>query len=214
MLTAISNYLVETRAALDAVDPVQLRAGVDCLQAVVRAGRTVYVCGNGGSAATASHLAVDLGKNVASDARPRVVSLTDNVPWLTALANDDGFANCFAGQLINLVQPGDLVIGISASGQSENVIRAFEVGRQHGAKTLALVGFGGGRLAEIADCFVHVDSYDYGIVESVHLIMTHLWVRMLREEALRNPELAEAVAQAPGLPVEPLVDSPTCLTEG
>lgn len=214
MMPTIHSYLGETRSALDALDPVQLRAGVESLQSVVRAGRTIYVCGNGGSAATASHLAVDLGKNVALNAKPRVVSLTDNVPWLTALANDDCFADCFAGQLVNLVQRDDLVIGISASGNSENVIRALEVGRAHGATTLALVGFGGGRLAEIADRFVHVDSYDYGVVESVHLIITHMWVHVLREGAvMRKNPIAASVAEASVATPSP-IDISTCLTEG
>ena len=114
----------------------------------------------------------------------RVVSLTDNVPWLTALANDLEYANCFAEQLRNYLQPEDLVIGISASGDSENIVRAFTLARDCGAHRLALIGFSGGRLAGLATARVWVDSQDYGVVESLHVIVVHAWVRLL---ASRQP---------------------------
>ena len=176
-----AEYLDEVLATTALLRAEEVASGCQLLADAIRNERGVYICGNGGSASTASHLAVDLGKNLhtGTGRRVRVISLTDNVPWLTALANDLGYAECFVEQLRNYLQPDDLVIGISASGDSENVVRAFEYARDLGAQLLALIGFDGGRLAQLAPRRVWVDSYDYGIVESAHLIVAHAWVRML-----------------------------------
>lgn len=150
------------------------------IEAACDRGGSVYVFGNGGSAATASHLAVDLGRNVrVSDRHLRVYALNDNVPWLTAVSNDQHFDECFAEPLRRYLTARDMVIGISASGASENVIRGFEVARDRGAVRLALIGFDGGRLAGLASHSIWVDSRDYGVVESVHLAAVHGLVRAL-----------------------------------
>jgi len=148
---------------------------------VHRRGRWVYVFGNGGSASTASHLAVDLGKNTVNGPGPRlrVMSLADNSAWLTAVSNDRDYADCFVEPLRNYLDADDVVIGISASGNSENMVRAFEYACAVGARSIAMVGFDGGRLATLADQRVWVESHDYGIVESLHLMVVHMWVRML-----------------------------------
>jgi len=184
MLVRAVGYINEMRQVLGLLRAEEIVGAYQLLACALHEGRGVYTCGNGGSAATASHLAVDLGKNLptASQRRMRVVSLTDNVPWLTALANDQGYADCFAEQLRNYLSPGDLVIGISASGESENVVRAFELAGEMGADRLALVGFDGGRLARLATQRVWVASHDYGIVESLHLMAAHMLVRMLSAE--------------------------------
>ena len=168
---------------MSALNPAELDAAHALILHTVRQQRRVYACGNGGSAATASHLAVDLGKtaSVGRRLRPRVVSLTDNVAWLTAVANDISYDECFAEPLRSFLVSGDLVIAISASGESENVVRAFEIAGRMGAARLALVGCGGGRLAESATVAVHVDSRDYGVIESVHLAVVHLLVRLLQQ---------------------------------
>jgi len=168
---------VITFLRLDEID-----AAYEVLAGAFRNDRGVYLCGNGGSASTASHFAVDLGRAIRSSPGPRirVVSLTDNVPWLTAVSNDDSFANCFADQLCNHLRTGDVLVGISASGDSENVVRAFEYARGvPGTSRLALIGFDGGRLADLATHCIWVDSYDYGIVESAHLFVGHLLAGML-----------------------------------
>jgi len=185
MFSRASEYLKEIQAAAALLRVSEIEAGLSVLADALRNERGVYICGNGGSASTASHLAVDLGKNLRTDhgLRMRVVSLTDNVPWLTAVANDQGYENCFAEQLRNYLQPADLVVGISASGDSENVVRAFQMARDVGAERLALIGFDGGRLKQLATRRVWVDSYDYGVVESLHLIVAHVWVRMLGDNA-------------------------------
>jgi len=174
---------------------------------VHRRGRWVYVFGNGGSASTASHLAVDLGKNTVNGPGPRirVMSLADNSAWLTAVSNDRDYADCFVEPLRNYLDADDVVIGISASGNSENMVRAFEYARSVGARSIALVGFDGGKLATLADQRVWVDSHDYGVVESLHLMVAHMWVRMLTVdqpsvangtcEGLRRGDLSSAVTQ-------------------
>ena len=203
MLLRAVGYINEMRRALGLLRADEVVGAYGLLARAMREGRGVFTCGNGGSAATASHLAVDLGKNVPSraDGRIRVVSLTDNVPWMTAVANDLGYENCFTEQLRNYLAPGDIVVGISASGESENVVRAFELADQLGAERLALVGFDGGRLAKLATRSVWVPSHDYGVVESLHLIAVHMLVRMLSPEPLpaepiESPALCEPLRAA------------------
>lgn len=177
----MSDYTRLMRQALALLRHEEVEAAHRLLREALDNGRGVYICGNGGSASTASHFAVDLGKNLhrLRGPRMRVVSLTDNVAWLTAVANDEDYADCFSEQLRNYLQPNDLVVGISASGDSENVVRAFQLAQDMGAERLALIGFDGGRLAQLATVRVWIDSHDYGIVESVHLFVAHQLVAML-----------------------------------
>ena len=151
-----------------------------------RDGKHVFIVGNGGSASTASHWACDLGKGAVFPGvdRLRVLSLTDNVAHLSAIANDIGYDAIFEEQLRNLLQGGDLLIGISASGNSANVVRAFEYAGSQGARTLAFVGFDGGRLVRLADHAVHFDSHEYGPVEDMQLIANHLITDWLRKVVL------------------------------
>ncbi len=192
-------YMDQMQAAMRLLREEEIEAGVALLARARQAGKTVYVCGNGGSAATASHLALDLARNTGSDPTSimRVMSLTDNAAWLTAVGNDQGYQDCFADQLYRLIQPDDLLIAISASGDSQSVVRAFEVARKARARRLALIGFDGGRLAGMATARIWVDSHDYGVVESVHLAVCHLLVRMLREGMAPEPGvLAQRQASA------------------
>jgi D-sedoheptulose 7-phosphate isomerase len=138
----------------------------------------VFFLGNGGSAATASHFAVDLGKGTkVRGARPfRALSLTDNQAFLTAQANDEGYDSAFVGQLEGLLRPGDVVVGITASGNSQNLIDAFTFARAHGATTVGLLGFDGGRLLALSDVAVVVRTPkgEYGPVEDLHLVIDHI----------------------------------------
>lgn len=188
MIKRVVEHLDEMRAAMELLRAEELEAAGRLLDDAMHQGRGVYIFGNGGSASTASHLAVDLGKNIRTGTGPRmrVLSLTDNVAWLTAVANDQGYADCFAEQLRNYLQPGDLIIAISASGDSQNVVRAMSLARDVGADRLALVGFDGGRAAGLATQCIRVDSFDYGIVESVHLFVVHILVRMLQQSHSRT----------------------------
>ena len=143
-------------------------------------GGTVFVCGNGGSASTASHFAQDLGKSTCSSLndtrRLRVLALTDNVSGLTAWANDNGYESVFEQPLRALASRGDLLVAISGSGNSPNVLNAVRWANAGGLTTFALTGFDGGRLRELAHDVVHVDIRDMEIAENAHLVVSHLVV--------------------------------------
>jgi len=141
-------------------------------------GATIYICGNGGSAATASHWVNDLGKATKAAERPpmRVMSLSDNVSWLTALANDEGYDRVFAGQLENFARSGDVLIVISASGNSPNLVKAVELAQSRGITTIGLLGFDGGVLKKQVDdsLWVPTERGAYGLVESFHTLLCHI----------------------------------------
>jgi|SRR5579884_1320474 len=160
-------------------------------------GRTVFLLGNGGSAATASHFACDLSKGARTPGQPhfRVVPLTDNVPLLTAWANDTSYDRVFAEQLAALVRPGDVVVAISASGNSPNVLAAAEVAREEGATVIALTGKSGGRLRVLADLTIRVPATRIELVEDAHLAVTHSLCVAMRQRlrALARAEAADVV---------------------
>jgi D-sedoheptulose 7-phosphate isomerase len=144
----------------------------------------VYILGNGGSASTASHFACDLSKAtiVEGKARLRVTSLNDNVALLTAWANDASYERVFAEQLSNLLSAGDVVIAISASGNSPNVLAAMTAARERGAVTVGLVGQDGGQLLKLVDQDVHVAHESYSVVEDCHLVLEHAITGCVRSE--------------------------------
>lgn len=155
--------------------------------------QTVYICGNGGSAATATHFGCDLAKRpiVTGQPRFRVVSLTDNTALMTALSNDIGYDDVFAEQLLPLVRKGDVLIGISGSGNSRNVLKAVEVAKNTGAITVGFSGYDGGKLAPMVDISVHIPSFNMAMVEDVHLMLEHAICERL---LAINKEAASAVA--------------------
>lgn len=140
--------------------------------------KQVFTLGNGGSSSTASHMAADLAKNTISPHmhRFRIACLSDNVSVMTALANDLGYANVFAEQLINHIRSGDVLLVVSASGNSPNVLNAMRYARSQSAEVAALLGFDGGRARELADIALVVPANDYGVVEDAHLIINHILV--------------------------------------
>ncbi|MCL5026079.1 MAG: SIS domain-containing protein [Chloroflexi bacterium] len=162
---------------------------------------TIYVFGNGGSAATAAHFATDVGKGTLGRRGDlpvkgfKVIALGDNPALVTAWANDAGYDTVFASQLARLIEPEDVAIAISASGNSPNILKAVAKARQAGAITVALTGFGGGRLASECDYAIVVDSYDYEIVEDMHSCLAHILAQHLRERlfALTRAFAAEQV---------------------
>ena len=174
----VREYLEWTREVCELVEPREVQEVIDLLMDARRRGKGIFVIGNGGSAATASHFSVDLGKGTlrGTDDHPRfrVNSLTDNLPYVTAWANDFDYDRVFEQQLRNLGAPGDLVIGISASGNSPNVVRAMEYAHTAGMATVAMTGFTGGKLKEMADHSVHVPVDDYGMAENMHMIIVHI----------------------------------------
>jgi len=154
----------------------------DILMRARREDRRIFFLGNGGSATTASHMAVDFGKGTAVAGRPRfrAVSLTDNVGLITAWSNDASYESIFKEQLENLLEPSDVVVAISASGNSPNVLRAVEFARKRGAITIGLIGFGGGKLKDLVDVDVSISSRNYGQVEDVHLTLDHILSQYLK----------------------------------
>ena len=182
------DYLEDLKSVLDKLPLEQLDKIVGVLEAAHAAGKQIFVIGNGGSAATASHMMNDLNKGTLGhkgDApwkRFRVISLTDNVSLLTAWANDTDYNSIFAEPLKNLAQRGDVLIAISASGNSPNIVAAVEVAKQLGLTVLGLGGFTGGKLAQIADVCFLVPSNGYGPVEDVHMILDHILTGYLYEK--------------------------------
>ncbi|MBZ5501607.1 MAG: SIS domain-containing protein [Acidobacteriia bacterium] len=154
----------------------------DTLVRAYDAGRTVYLCGNGGSAALASHFACDLGKGTAycnGGKRFRVLSLTDNLPTLTAWANDCSYEDVFSEQLRNFVQPHDVAFAISGSGNSTNVLNALQVAREAGATTVGISGFHGGAMKSLCDLCVIVPSNNMQVIEDLHLAIAHSLFRIV-----------------------------------
>jgi D-sedoheptulose 7-phosphate isomerase len=181
--TTLRDYWDEVADVAAAIDFTDLeRAAVMLLTCQAR-GRVVFVIGNGGSAATASHFACDLSKGTRRDGPPtfHVVSLTDNVPLLTAWANDSGYDRVFSEQLTALARPGDLLVAISASGNSPNVVAAVDAARSCGMSVVSLSGRSGGRLAHLVDVLVNVPSDTIEVVEDAHLIVAHSLCVAVRE---------------------------------
>lgn len=172
----VDNYFARLKGVLDAMPSERIEAMGEVLFRAYQHDKQVFIVGNGGSAATASHMACDLGKNTISPGRRRfrVLSLTDNMPLVSALANDVGYDSVFSEQLVNLIRPGDVLIVLSGSGRSPNVIRAMRYARQNAATIIALLGFDGGEAVALADECVLVPSSDYGVVEDLHMILDHV----------------------------------------
>lgn len=181
-------YFTTIAKAAASVDRATLARGVDLLVAAYEAGRRVYVCGNGGSAAISNHLVCDhvKGARVDTDLKPRVISLVGNMETITAVANDQSYDDIFVYQLQSLAEAGDVLVTISSSGDSENVVRACDWAVANGIGTIALTGFQGGRTAALADVNIHVDADNYGVVEDVHQSLMHVlaqFIRMSRMDA-------------------------------
>jgi D-sedoheptulose 7-phosphate isomerase len=181
-------YITAVREALATLDTAALGRLVDRIHAARLRGGTIFVAGNGGSAATASHWVNDLSKATRGwpGARMRVVGLVDSIPWMTALANDEGYDCVFAEQLLNLGRPGDVLALISASGNSPNLVRAAETAAELGMESIALLGFDGGRLKGMVDdhLLVATEPAAYELVEDVHSVACHHCTRaLLRSES-------------------------------
>ncbi|MCX8107499.1 MAG: SIS domain-containing protein [Verrucomicrobiae bacterium] len=183
----IQSYLGSQQALVGQIPADAVGRIVGLLRRALLEDRQVFVFGNGGSAANASHFATDLGKG-ASDKlgkRFRVISLNDNVSWLTALGNDYSYEEVFVGQLQNFARSGDVAIAMSVSGNSPNVVKAIEWALKHGLHTVALVGGKRGKLAEIAHEVIVVNDTHYGRVEDCHMMICHLLCYAFME----NPDL-------------------------
>lgn len=187
----IKNYFSEIKNTLDIMEDSMLdKIGeiVDILVDTRDKGRMVFIMGNGGSASTASHFASDLNKTaiVKGERRFKAIALTDNLPLITAWSNDQGYDDVFAEQLENYISEGDVVIGISGSGESRNIIKAIEIGNAYGALTLGFTGFEGGALKDVAKISIVVPSKNMQRTEDIHMLLIHLLSLMIREESAQS----------------------------
>ena len=184
-MDSVRLYIKGLQNTLDQLPEDQINQVIDLLHAARLERRQVFIMGNGGSASTASHFVCDLGKNTRQSELPnfKVIGLTDNMAIFSALANDEGYDSVFAQQLTSFVQPGDIVIGISASGKSPNVLQAIEVANRAGALTVGFTGFDGGLLGEMVQIHIHVPSDSIEHVEDIHLALEHMISQALRERA-------------------------------
>lgn len=179
----IPDYMARAKAELDRIDPEAIRRWADVIYGAWERGNWVYIIGNGGSGTTASHMAEDLGKSTLPESalydesrrRLRVLSLTDNAGWLMAVGNDLAYDQVFVQQLMNYGSEGDVLIAISGSGNSANVLNAVDWANRHGMHTFGLTGYDGGKLRSAAQDGMHVALDDMGMVESLHLVVFH-WV--------------------------------------
>lgn len=190
------DYFREARATIERLPREAMARIYDLLVNAFDQDRQVFLMGNGGSAALASHFAVDLGKGTCfpGSRRFRVVSLVDNTPVMTAYANDLSYADVFSEQIRTLTQAGDLVIGVSGSGNSPNVLRGLEAARERGATTAVLTGYQGGRAAGMADVALIVPSDDMQHIENCHVMVMHLYMQAMCGHVERSARAREAEA--------------------
>ena len=185
------DYFQTCAAAAAALDREALTRAADLLTDLFTADKTLYVCGNGGSAAISNHLLCDFSKGIQTDTplTPRVVSLSASVEVITAIGNDIDFSDIFVYQLRTAARPGDAVLTVSASGDSENIVRALDWARLNGIRTIALTGFNGGRSARLAEINLHTPAANYGIAEDIHQSIMHILSQFIRMRKM-EPGLA------------------------
>ena len=176
-------YFAEISVAAASVDRAKLREAAAILSRVYGEGGMVYSCGNGGSAAIANHLVCDHCKAVQTDTalNPRIYSLSTTVEIMTAVSNDLSYDEVFVYQLRSLAKPGDALITISSSGDSENIVRAASWAKENGLPVIAMTGFSGGRSARVADVNLHVVADNYGVIEDVHQALMHILAQHVRQ---------------------------------
>ena len=179
----INRYFSELEQMLQAISLSHLETVLGLLEEAYRNGRRIFIMGNGGSAATASHFALDLAKNTIMPGAPRLkaISLTDHVPLITAWSNDIAYEHIFSEQLANMIEPGDVVIGISTSGNSPNVINALNLAKQYRATTVGLLGAKGGKIKDMADAYILAPGQNIEQEEDAHMILAHVITRHMRE---------------------------------
>jgi D-sedoheptulose 7-phosphate isomerase len=189
-LDLLSSHVEALQALMGGLDLAVVDRVGGLLDQVSQREGMVFTVGNGGSAATALHLAADLswGRRMGDEMRPKALSLVANTPVMTALANDVGYADVFVEQLKGLFKPGDVVVAISASGNSPNVLRAVDFANDHGGASVGLTGFDGGKLREISHHCIHVSSPQgaYELVEDVHHSVCHMLANYLKYQGSRR----------------------------
>jgi len=193
--TYFGAYAEETARAVKSIEHAGLDRAAAILIGAYTRGAGVFSCVNGGSAAIANHLQCDHVKSVrtGTDLAPRVVSLNANVELLTAIANDMAYEDVFAYQLQSQSGPGDVLIAVSSSGRSPNIVRALTWARHHGLRTIALTGFDGGDASTVAEVAIHVDATNYGIIEDVHQGVMHALAQYIRQSRMTADAISSSV---------------------
>lgn len=179
----IQRYLDRLQATIRNLNTDEINNFINLLVEARNNDKNIFIMGNGGSAATASHFTGDFNKGVSYQydqfKRFKFICLNDNLPTMLAYANDVGYEECFVEPLKNFFKPGDLVIGISGSGNSKNVLKAIEYANQNGGVTFGLVGYDGGKLKQLAQSCIHINVNDMQITEDLHMVMDHLIMKVL-----------------------------------
>ena len=195
------HYIDLVKSTLDALDPKALGALVEAFHTTYEKGGNIYTMGNGGSGASASHAAGDFlkGASYGLDKRFRMICLNDNLPSMMAIANDIGWESIFVEPLKNFLSPNDLVIGISGSGNSKNVVNALEYANDQGATTVAMSGFKGGKISEIATINVHAPVMDMEVTEDVHMVIFNIVKKQMMARLMGdNPSMGDTYDQRIG----------------
>ena len=179
----LSEYITVLQKTMDGLSRELIADVINILHDARMSGRQVFIMGNVGSASTATHFVCDLAKNTRHPGLPhfRVIGLTDNMAIFSAYANDEGYNQVFSQQLANLIRPNDIVIGISASGNSANVLNGIDEAKKNQAVTIAFTGFSGGKLGPMVDINIHVASNIIEHVEDIHLMLEHMIVKTLKD---------------------------------
>jgi phosphoheptose isomerase len=189
----VADYARLLATALQSVPASDIERAATILKRAIESDRLIFSCGNGGSAAIANHLTCDCSKGISTDTalRPRVVSLSATVELITAIANDIDYAEIFVHQLKNAARPGDVLVTISSSGNSENIVRALAWAKANGLATIAMSGFSGGRSATLADVSLHTTGENYGVVEDAHQSLMHILAQYVRLSAIPTDSVAD-----------------------
>jgi D-sedoheptulose 7-phosphate isomerase len=195
------QYIELVKSTLDALDAKALESLVDAFHSTYEKGGNIYTMGNGGSGASASHAAGDFlkGASYGLDKRFRMICLNDNLPSMMAIANDIGWESIFVEPLKNFLSPNDLVIGISGSGNSKNVVNAIEYANEQGATTVAMSGFKGGKISQIATIDVHAPVMDMEVTEDVHMVIFNIVKKQMMARLMGdNPSMGDTYDQRVG----------------
>jgi D-sedoheptulose 7-phosphate isomerase/D-glycero-D-manno-heptose 1,7-bisphosphate phosphatase len=189
------EYAKELARASETVDPQAMERAAEILVEAYTTGARMFSCGNGGSASIANHIQCDHVKGIRNetDLAPQVLSLSTNVELLTAIANDIGYEEVFAYQLQSQSVTGDVLIAVSSSGRSPNIVGALAWARDHGLRTIAITGFTGGPAKTMAEVAIHVDSANYGIIEDLHQAVMHALAQYIRQSRLSADAISETV---------------------
>ncbi len=187
ILIKMEEYIKEVKRAIEKIESDKIKRISEILERAYKNDKSIFIIGNGGSAATASHFACDLGKGTLDKhydfhkKRFKAYSLTDNVALMTAYGNDLDYDHIFVQQLKNLIEKGDILIAITGSGHSRNILNAIELANRSGATTIGFLGMDGGKAKEITDYNVIIQSKDYGVIEDLHLMLVHMICKSLKD---------------------------------